>query len=320
MGGIKAAMLSVDGIDFTTLLKPFNWQVWVAFLFLWLMYGFALYSMSTISKRCTRKLFPRSSAIQVEEDFSFCEAFWCFSLVGMQYGVAKTPKSVGGKILQMCWCVFFIIFTAAYTANLVEFLGKKEGFKPLKSIDEIVDSGRDLIAYRQYQAELTSSRNGIIGAMIARKRMHFSIESEGLMTKNNSIGSLREKLESGVIWISYQDEIAIARKHIPNLYELEGFFSFSAYGILLRKKWPYARKVRDRFLQFGKSGYFDELRRKYTKQEADSKQARSITFDQFYPAVIMMMLGALGSIFLTMLFQFYQFFKTHAFNNQLNLQ
>ena len=117
--GYQAAMLQSEGRQNLAFVKPFTLQMWISFFLLWIFFGLNLTFISFVSKKLIR------DSILKEEHFSFPQSFWYFSIVAIQFGVDKHPKSLSGKLLTFSWGFFTLIVIATYTANLSAFFSKE---------------------------------------------------------------------------------------------------------------------------------------------------------------------------------------------------
>ena len=131
MGGIQAATLNHPRRTcFSTLLEPFTLKMWLAFLFLWFLFGANLTFISYMSKKI------RKSKFQRESKFSFWQSIWYFSIVSIQIGPDKHPKSFGGKLLTFFWCIFLLVVISSYTANLAALLSKTPSARLIESVGD----------------------------------------------------------------------------------------------------------------------------------------------------------------------------------------
>ena len=291
MGGIRASMLSISisGSSLWTMSKPLTLEVWLSYILLWFLYGFALFIISKMSKKMCEEI---PSASPVEEEFTLFQAVWAFSLSTLQYGADKNTKSLGAKILQFYWCGFTIFFTAIYTANLVAFLSN-EPETPLQSVEDIGGSERGLIFWR------VSNDLDKLDDIVDDDQV--GIQLNGNLTEKDAV-ALKKWLDSGKVLIAYDTDIDFVGKYIPNLYKLEGYLSFEAFGFAVRKNWAFADQMRGVFVGYGKRGYFNQLYRKFVKREVKASQrAQSMNFENVYPVVIAMLWGMGFSIIVTFL-------------------
>ena len=144
IGGFQCCMLQHPTNRGLGFYQPFSWDIWLALIFLYLFYCLLLYLFSTLSKKVS---VPSG---QREEDFSLGQCFDYFFLSSIQFGADTNPKSVSGKILRVFWSFFTIILVATYTANLSAIFSQSAYYRPLKSIEEIQASNRNLVALKQY--------------------------------------------------------------------------------------------------------------------------------------------------------------------------
>ena len=152
--------------DAPTFLRPFHWQLWLSVLLTYISFSLALKFLSTLG----RKIAP-FSVFQDEDHFSLRECFWYFSLVSIQLGVEKHPKSFSGKILVLAWSFFTLISVTAYTANLTAFYTDKSMIKPLRTIEDIPAHNYNLTTFNVYQK--FTSHNMIMKRHLKENRINF---------------------------------------------------------------------------------------------------------------------------------------------------
>ena len=281
----------------------------MAYFSLWFLYGTTLWLLSFISKRMSsvpNPFFPK------EIEFSFFEAIWRFSLVELQYGSAKTPKSPSANLLQMAWCVFTIITIAFYTANLVSCFSQGLGSQPLESIHDILESDRNLFASVQRKNEIVGTGNTILDDLMVNNRIQFL----PLTVKNNTdIIEIKQRMTVGQIWLDWESMIDALSESIPSLYKPHGYFSQSSFGFVLRADCPVSAQVKDLFIGFGRSGYFDEVAHKYTKKKERvfAEKFTPIKIDDLYPVVLLMIAIVVISMIMIVFTHIFDTLKTQKF-------
>ena len=172
--------------DLPTFFKPFHWQLWVSVLLTYIFFSFTLKFLSNLGS----KLAPYSS-FQDEHDFSLRESFWYFSLVSIQLGVDKHPKSFSGKILVLAWSFFTLICIAAYTANLTAFYTDKSMIKPLKTIEHIPTYNHNVTTLHGYRAFL--SQNNVMKRHFDENRVQYVAFVAAFKTKSG-LDQLKKKI------------------------------------------------------------------------------------------------------------------------------
>ena len=117
-------------------------------------------------------------SIMKEDRFSFWESFWFFSIVAIQFGVAKHPISLSGKILMYAWAWFTLILVASYTANLVTIFSADKPQVPLKSIQDIPNSNYQVAAIDSSEKYLGNLGNKVLDTLIKDGRIDFTVKED----------------------------------------------------------------------------------------------------------------------------------------------
>lgn len=208
-------------------------------------------------------------SIMKEDRFSFWESFWFFSIVAIQFGVAKHPISLSGKILMYAWAWFTLILVASYTANLVTIFSADKPQVPLKSIQDIPNSNYQVAAIDSSEKYLGNLGNKVLDTLIKDGRIDFTVKED--QPKNLRLKHINEKLQSNYIWIDADTEFYWLMENIPNLYLLKGYFKYTAFGLAIRKDWKWADPVKKEFIKFGKNGFFSEVIQKYEEDKSEKK-------------------------------------------------
>ena len=266
-------MLEIPGCyrGYFLFLTPLNWKVWVAFLIMWLCYACFLFSMSRINTKAKKKmnngeknLYENVNVDNMNgQDFNFIECIRHFSFGSMHYGVEQMPQMMGGKVLQCLWSMFMIIFISIFTANLAAIFSDKCTTRPLESIEEIINSGRKAFAFKGSKETMLQVTNPIVSHMMNTNRIDFDVEFNGFRMEEE----MKERLKKGYIWVDLDYYIEKYWEVIDGLYILDGFFTYTGYGFVMRSEWAYTDGVKRKMISYGYSGVFDQLNRKYSPKQ-----------------------------------------------------
>ena len=298
--GLQAAMLQAESKRHLSFIKPFTWTMWVALFLLWIFYSLNLTFISFVSQKL------RGGTMLKEDRFSFLQSFWFFSIVAIQFGVIKKPKSLGGKMLTFTWGFFTLTLVATYTANLAAFFSKEIPDYPLKTVQDIVDSKYNAAALDSDKNSLPTLGNKVLNELLDQNRISFDVNvapvGDPVLLKN-----IDDKLHSDHVWISSESYIEGLQKNIPDLYKLEGYFKYVAYGFAVREDWKWARAVKEKFIQFGKNGFFYDVNQNYeTKITKKMNRTRPIDVQGYFELFAIMVVTAALSSLLLVLYYFYQ--------------
>ena len=177
-----------------------------------------------------------------------------------------------------------VIMVATYTANLAAFFTVVAETRPVRSIEDIHESRFNAAAITALATYFQGLDNERLNQLMSAKRIAFE------MVRNDSdeeytLKHIREKLESDHIWIASSPVMKWLKQRIPDLYTLDGYFTFSAYGFALRKDWQHSERIIDQFVRFGETGFFYKIARKYEKDIQGGRKKggnRPIGIDGFF--------------------------------------
>ena len=102
-----------------------------------------------------------------DDCYSFGQSLWFFSLISIQIGVERQPSSIPGKLLMFAWSAFTVIALTTYTANLMAFFASSTSDKPLSSIEDIFNSGRNISTFKSYEFPIRRFKNPLLKTMNA---------------------------------------------------------------------------------------------------------------------------------------------------------
>ena len=254
----------------------------------------------------------KESSGQREEQFSFFQSLDLFGITSLQFGPVRNTISYSGRILQAFWSLFTIVFIATYTANLAAILSQKTYHKPLKSIDEIAESNYTLFAFSQLGFYLKQSKNPIVAHMIENGRIDLNTSLINTRDKKEMTGHVESAVGSGYIFVGFDAIIDELISKIPNLYKLEGYFSHQAASLAMRKDWEWSQKVHQLFLSYGKSGFFDRVRRNNLDRGKDLSERNFIEpfhLGNFYGVILITFVGGVLSTALMIGAYFWQIYQ-----------
>ena len=270
-------------------MDPFSWDLWFALVCLWFFYGVALWFISCISKKMPKN----GSSSQREEDFSLLQSLRYFSLVSLQFGPDMQLCSTSGKILQSFWSFFTLILVATYTANLAAIFSQESYDKPLDRIEDIPDSNYSISAISWMEDHINNSQNPILKDLVEKNRTKFPC------TNNWDRRACLKNVTSSErgIWFDYDDHLDKFIEDQDDLYKLEGLFSQSACGFVLRKNWAMASQIFHQFVHYGKFGVFNKIMRNGRKKAvANKSSAKEIDISGFATIILFMGLGGVAAM------------------------
>ena len=234
-----------------------------------------------------------------EESFSLLQSFWYFSIVAIQVGVEKHPKSIGGKILTFAWSFFTLVLVATYTANLAAFFSENVPNRPLRSIYDIPNSKYNAVAFQYEREFLEASNNEVLRQLTHQKRIIYDLEYNKPDEKRMA-ALIETKLNSGLVWIAVSTQIDQMKRRLPDLYFLDGYFSYVGYGFAMKRDWKWAYPIKKRFMRFGRNGLFYKLKQAYAgtlSKERTSKSSKAIDVDGYFELLlVMLVVGAMSSL------------------------
>ena len=188
-----------------------------------------------------------------------------------------------------------MILIATFTANLAAVFAEKDQSMPLKSIDHIQASEYNVFAFDIDKKDFETLGNDLLNRLMNESRIEFvHVNGSGAMKR-----VIRKRLTSQQVWIGFDMFDDWVEANVKNRYKLDGMFSWTAFSFAMRKDWPKAKEMNDLFIQFGRSGYLDEVDRlhaKAPKKENDQEKVERIKLASLAPALCLMVVGGIISI------------------------
>ena len=163
-----------------------------------------------------------------------------------------------------------LIMVAVYTANLAALFSTNVQEKPIKSIGDLIESENTFFASKDSALLLPQLNNPIIDHLLDEGRIEFPFEVNW-GKKKQMVKEIEERLQKGAIWIAVDATIDVVAEDIRNLYKLDGYFAKVGFSFLMRNDWVWADRVKRKFAEFGYSGYFDQLDRKYKSEDMSNE-------------------------------------------------
>ena len=97
-------------------------------------------------------------------------------------------------------------------------------------------------------------------------RLRFNVSLDKQEPWARTIAKVRKVVEAGDILIHLDKQIDLLMADIDNLYKLDGYFTKTPMFLIMRKDWKWAKKVKECFELYGKTGLIDQLQRKHAKR------------------------------------------------------
>ena len=296
-------MLQQCEISHLSFMMPFTWRMWVSFLLLWIFYSLNLSFISFLSKKVT------DCSKQEEEKFSLSQSFRFFSIVSLQYGVDKCPRSISGKMLMCSWSYFMLIVLATYTANLTAFFTQGHVGKPLESVNDILESNYSASTYSYLENFL--QENTIFRNLSQSNRLQYDVESDSGVSDWRIVAQIKERLQSKKIVFDFDTHVEVMKNYVPGVYALDGHISRLGLGFAMRNDWQWSSHVKKLFINFGRAGFFDEVERKYEKKKSKKiNETTPIDVDDFFVVLIIMSSAATVASFLMVITFLHQYVLT----------
>ena len=199
-----------------------------------------------------------------------------------------------------------LILVSLYTANLAAILSTHFEEKPLQTIDEVVQSGRKIYAFKYEKSFLQHIPNPSMIQLLKENRVHFEFDVT-MGNQKDTLDKIKSSLKDGSIWIGFDSHMDEVMKQITNLYKLEGYFSFFGFSFAMRSDWKWADRLKRQFSEYSAMGYFDQLRQKYDHREFGKEISDDKSEIPFVNLVGVFGIALLGG-FCTAIFQIVYFF------------
>ena len=199
-----------------------------------------------------------------------------------------------------------LVLVAAYTANLSAIFSADSLVKQLKSIDDLSrHPEQKVVARRDYESQFVSFNNSILNKVLRRNAsIEFANVSKGEQDK--FFADVTKKLNSDYVWIDFDYKIhhfvrKIRSKSIKKrIYILDGYFSRSAFGFVMRKGWNHSASVNQLIKKWDSAGVIDDIIRKHNgdenRDDDDDKANTSIPLKSFTVLFVVIFLNGLIAV------------------------
>ena len=89
-------------------------------------------------------------------------------------------------------------------------------------------------------------------------RLRYDIDA-GPWESQQILRQITSTLRAGNVLVTTDDRMSAFQKRFPDLYKLDGYLTFYAYGFAVRKDFRFADNMTQLFVKYGGSGYFHEV-------------------------------------------------------------
>ena len=144
-----------------------------------------------------------------------------------------------------------------------------------------------------------ASPNPILSKLREKDRIRYTFKLDW-ENRDEMATEIRKGLNAEWILIAPSTFIETMAKDIPDLYKLDGYFAKEGLVFVMQRDWGWAEAVKSKFLDYGHSGFFDELERKFAVKVGASlgpDKANQISFRSLSDLFGITLCAGLGAAF-----------------------
>ncbi|XP_011251852.2 glutamate receptor ionotropic, kainate 2 isoform X1 [Camponotus floridanus] len=262
-------------------LSPFSNDVWSYLIGACVIVSLLLFIIGRLCPAEWNNPYPCiEEAEELENQFTFKNAFWFVIGSIMQQGSEIAPIGISTRMMASCWWFFCLIMVSSYTANLAAFLTVETVVNPFNNVEELAKQGGEPIMYgAKYEGATfkffrTFANSKDSDYPTYRKMYEYMMANEKeVLPRSNDIGLQQVKTQNyAFLMESSSIEYTIERE--CNMTQIGGLLDEKGYGIAIKKFSPYRHYLNTAILQLSESGIITELKKKWWTQKRGGGKCR----------------------------------------------
>ncbi|XP_072745109.1 glutamate receptor ionotropic, kainate 2 isoform X2 [Anoplolepis gracilipes] len=254
-------------------LSPFSSDVWSYLIGVYIIVSLLLFVIGRLCPAEWNNPYPCvEEAEELENQFTFKNAFWFAIGAIMQQGSEIAPIGISTRMMASCWWFFCLIMVSSYTANLAAFLTVETVVSPFDNVEELakkknIKYGAKLngATFNFFKDSDYSTYKEMYNYMIANEK--------DVMPETNDLGLAKVKTEEyAFLMESSSIEYTIERE--CNMTQIGGLLDEKGYGIAIKKYSPYRHHLNTALLKLSESGIITELKKKWWQEKRGGGKCR----------------------------------------------
>lgn len=262
-----------------------------------------------------------TEADELSNDFTMKNTLWFTIGCLMQQGCDIMPGALSTRVMAAAWWFFILILVSSYTANLAAFLTVERMDNPIQSADDLAKQTKVLYgclksgstrAFFQRSNYTTYAR---MWSFMESRRAETLLESNSKGVERVKKGDFAFLMESTTI--EYTVERNCDLSQVGSLLDQKG------YGIATQQDSPYRAVLSEAILQLQEKGVLHRLKDRWWKEKKDgntscevkeqqksSGTASELGLDHVGGVFVVLVIGALISVFICIMEYYWKHIKT----------
>lgn len=289
-------------------------------LFLFMVARFSPYEWQN-PHPCTQE------AEELSNDFTMKNTLWFTIGCLMQQGCDIMPGALSTRVMAAAWWFFILIIVSSYTANLAAFLTVERMDNPIQSADDLA---------KQTKVLYGCLKSGSTRAFFQRSnyttyaRMWSFMESRRAETLLDSNSKGVERVKKGdFAFLMESTTIEYTVERNCDLSQVGSLLDQKGYGIATQQDSPYRAVLSEAILTLQEKGVLHRLKDRWWKERKDgnascevkeqqksSGTASELGLDHVGGVFVVLVVGALISVFICLMEYYWKHIKTPSSERQ----
>ncbi|XP_032677546.1 glutamate receptor ionotropic, kainate 2-like isoform X2 [Odontomachus brunneus] len=254
-------------------LSPFSNGVWLYLIGVYIIVSLLLFIIGRLCPAEWNNPYPCiEDAEELENQFTFKNAFWFAIGSIMQQGSEIAPIGISTRMMAGSWWFFCLIIVSSYTANLAAFLTVETVVSPFDNVEELVK--KKTIKYGAKQKGSTFKFFEDSNHSTYKKMYDYMIaNADDVLPARNDDGVQKVKLEE-YAFLMESSSIEYITERYCNVTQVGGLLDEKGYGIAMKKYSPYRTALNKAVLQLSESGIITELKKRWWTQKRGGGKCR----------------------------------------------
>ncbi|XP_011138744.1 glutamate receptor ionotropic, kainate 2-like isoform X1 [Harpegnathos saltator] len=260
-------------------LSPFSNEVWLYLIGAYIVVSILLYMIGRLCPAEWNNPYPCiEDAEELENQFTFKNAFWFAIGSIMQQGSEIAPIGISTRMMAGSWWFFCLIIVSSYTANLAAFLTIETVVSPFDNVEELVK--KKTVKYGAKQKGSTfkffeNFGNPKESNYSTYKEMYeyMIANADDVLPMYNEDG-VQKVITDNYAFLMESSSIEYIMERECNVTQVGGLLDEKNYGIAMKKYSPYRHSMNKAVLQLSESGKITELKNKWWTQKRGGGKCR----------------------------------------------
>ncbi|XP_011061173.1 PREDICTED: glutamate receptor ionotropic, kainate 2-like [Acromyrmex echinatior] len=247
-------------------LSPFSNDVWIYLMGAYVIVSLLLYIIGRICPAEWSNPYPCiEEPEELENQFSFKNAFWFAIGAIMQQGSEIAPIGISTRMVASCWWFFCLIMVSSYTANLAAFLTVETVTSPFDNVEELVKKKTIKYGAKRKGATLNFFGESNISTYIDMYKYMMENENDVLVAENED--GLHKVKTDDYAFLMESASIEYMTERNCDVTQVGGLLDEKGYGIAMKKNSIYLHNINSAVLMLSERGIIQQIKTKWWTQK-----------------------------------------------------